>query len=140
MSKEKLTDEDKKKLREEMETKSEQYTEEDVKQTLDRKSEIEEKLKKVPEQFRKMIKQVKLLFELLGDYWKGGYREIPWKSIAAIVFAITYFASPVDLISDFIPVFGFIDDAFVFSFVMDFIRDDLKIYCQWKEYDENEYF
>lgn len=37
----------------------------------------------------------------------------PWQAIASIVFALTYGASPVDVIPDVLPLLGWIDDGIV---------------------------
>jgi uncharacterized membrane protein YkvA (DUF1232 family) len=61
------------------------------------------------------------LFEMLVE---PGF-AIPWRTTAAIVFALTYFISSIDLIPDTIPVLGFMDDAFVVAEVMVMVADDL---------------
>lgn len=61
------------------------------------------------------------LFEMLVD----PSFEVPWRTTAAIVFALAYFISSVDLIPDAIPVLGFLDDAFVVAEVMVLVGADL---------------
>lgn len=39
--------------------------------------------------------------------------ETPWKAKAIIIFAIAYATSPIDLIPDFIPVLGQLDDLII---------------------------
>ena len=38
------------------------------------------------------------------------YKKIPFGTIAAVVASLLYFVSPIDVIPDFIPVIGYIDD------------------------------
>lgn len=61
------------------------------------------------------------LFEMLVE---PGF-AIPWRTTTAIVFALAYFISSVDLIPDAVPVLGFMDDAFVVAEVMVMIAGDL---------------
>jgi uncharacterized membrane protein YkvA (DUF1232 family) len=61
------------------------------------------------------------LFEMLVE---PGF-VVPWKTTAAIVFALAYFISSVDLIPDAIPVLGFVDDAFVVAEVMVMVGADV---------------
>jgi uncharacterized membrane protein YkvA (DUF1232 family) len=86
-----------------------------------------------------LFQQVKLLLELLKDFYKGVYKDVPWASIAAIVFAILYAVNPIDLVPDFIPVVGFLDDIGVVGAVISSFRSDLRDYCKFKGYDTEEY-
>jgi uncharacterized membrane protein YkvA (DUF1232 family) len=72
------------------------------------------------------------LFRLLQAYIHRDYTRIPWGSIVLVVVAIIYFVSPFDLIPDWIPVVGFIDDAAVIAFVLKQINTDLNQFLQWE--------
>jgi uncharacterized membrane protein YkvA (DUF1232 family) len=72
------------------------------------------------------------LFRLLQSYLKHDYTKIPWGSVVLVVVAIIYFVSPIDLIPDWIPLAGFIDDAAVIGFVINQIRNDLDDYLKWE--------
>ncbi len=139
-NKKKFGDKEKRKLEKDFKEGIEKYTKDDLEKVLKSEDEIKKKFKEIPEKLKKMIKQVQLLMELLKDYWDGEYKEIPWASIASIVFCLVYFISPLDLIPDAIPVIGYIDDAYVVKLTLEFIADDLKKYCSYKEYDLKEYF
>jgi len=104
--------------------------EEDVGKTLAREKEFNAKLTRVFGKIDKQFKKFKLLYELLKDWWHGKYTEIPWASIALITFAIIYFLDPADLIPDFIPGVGYIDDAAVLALVWKAIEHDLKKYAK----------
>ena len=114
--------------------------ESDVEKIVHRQEEINEKIRDVPGKFAKMINQIKLLFEMIRDYWKGEYRAVPWTSIAMAVGALVYFLSPVDLIPDFIPVVGYLDDAVVVGLAIKAIQGDLQAYCVHKKYASEQYF
>jgi uncharacterized membrane protein YkvA (DUF1232 family) len=72
------------------------------------------------------------LFRLLQAYIHREYVDIPWASLVMVVVAIIYFVSPIDLIPDFIPVAGYIDDAAVIVFVLAQIKADLDNFLQWE--------
>lgn len=40
-------------------------------------------------------------------------KRLPWQSLLSILFALLYGASPIDLITDIIPLIGWIDDGVV---------------------------
>jgi len=72
------------------------------------------------------------LFRLLQAYSRHEYTDIPWGSIVMVVVAIIYFVSPIDLIPDFIPVAGFVDDAAVIAFVIKQVKTDLDKFVAWE--------
>lgn len=90
------------------------------------------KNKKATGPIDKVFEDIKLLIGIIADYISGDYREVPWGSLVLIVCAIIYFVSPIDLIPDFIPVAGYIDDAVVMAFVIKQINSDLQKYKEWK--------
>lgn len=74
-----------------------------------------------------------LLFGVSKDYVNGDYTEIPKRSIIAILGGLIYFLSPVDVIPDFVPVLGFIDDIYILNLVYRQVVKDLEKYKAWKE-------
>ena len=105
--------------------------EEDLKKVLDKKEEIEKKFKGNGPLGR-FINDLKLLFSIIKDYANGEYREIPFWSIAAIVAALLYVLSPIDLIPDPIPIIGYVDDALVVAACLAMVEQDLHKYRDWK--------
>lgn len=77
--------------------------------------------------------ELKLMLGLLNDYRKGDYRQVPWKVIAAITGAVIYFVSPLDVVPDFLPLAGYLDDALVIKLALDLARADLARYAHWKQ-------
>ncbi|SEF67530.1 uncharacterized membrane protein YkvA (DUF1232 family) [Marinobacterium mangrovicola] len=116
---------------EELKKRSQQVTEEDVDTVLNKQKEIEDKFK-TGGPLGRYIEDLKLLFAIVKDYVNGSYREIPWYSIAAIVAALLYVLTPIDLIPDVIPVIGLVDDAFVVAACLSMIENDLHKYKEWK--------
>jgi uncharacterized membrane protein YkvA (DUF1232 family) len=121
----------KRQAEEELKKRAKMVNEEDVKNILDKKQEIEDKFTSNGP-LGKYIEDVKLLFSIISDYAKGNYKKIPFWSIASIVAALAYVLSPVDLIPDFIPVFGLVDDALVVAICLKMIEQDLQNYKVWK--------
>jgi uncharacterized membrane protein YkvA (DUF1232 family) len=81
---------------------------------------------------KKYVKLAQIMFMMIKDFRKGVYNKIPWFTIAAITTALLYVFMPIDLIPDFIPGLGFIDDLTVLSFVTGWIETDLHKYLDWK--------
>ncbi|GGE60875.1 uncharacterized membrane protein YkvA (DUF1232 family) [Pedobacter psychrotolerans] len=74
-----------------------------------------------------------LLFAVSKDYVNGNYTEIPKRSIVAILGGLVYFLSPIDVVPDFVPVLGFIDDIFILNLVYRQVVKDLENYKAWKD-------
>lgn len=81
----------------------------------------------------KVWDQLVLLFSLAKDYANGNYTAIPTRAIIAVFAGLLYFISPLDVVPDFIPALGFIDDAFILGMVYKQIAKDLARYQQWKK-------
>ena len=59
---------------------------------------------KIREKTKKMLVHIYALFLALGD------RRVPWHTKAVAAITVGYAFSPIDLIPDFIPVLGQLDD------------------------------
>ena len=105
--------------------------EEDVKETLGKEDEIKKLFKRV-KVLAKYCNDLCEIFELLRDRVAGVYKETPWKTIAALTGALIYVLSPIDLILDFIPFIGFLDDAVVIGLAIKLAQPDLEKYRVWK--------
>jgi uncharacterized membrane protein YkvA (DUF1232 family) len=73
-----------------------------------------------------------MLFRLVRAWVSGKYTTAPWRTIVLAITAILYFVNPLDLIPDFLPVAGFLDDAGVVAFVLESIRKDLGVFQDWE--------
>ena len=78
------------------------------------------------------FKEFPLFWSLLKDYKAGRYRNVPWKLIAAVVFAVIYLVTPADVIPDFIPLVGYLDDAAVFGLILSGFQSEISTYRDWK--------
>lgn len=103
----------------------------DVQKVMDRASDIRQKVIN-SNLLKRFAKDVKLLIEMIKDYWSGCYPRIPWWVIAAIVFALLYVLNPIDLIPDIIPVLGLTDDVAVLALCLAMTEKDINKYRNWK--------
>ncbi|MBN1972410.1 MAG: DUF1232 domain-containing protein [Sedimentisphaerales bacterium] len=73
-----------------------------------------------------------VLIRLVREYINGEYKDVSWETIVLVTAAIIYFINPIDLIPDFIPGIGLIDDATVIAFTVTSIRKDLDKFREWE--------
>ena len=124
-----------------IEEENREVTPEKMNEVILHEKEIEKKNKRLnKDHFGKLYRQVKLALQMLKDYKAKRYTEVPWRSIALITVGILYFLNPMDLMPDIIPVLGLTDDAFALAAIFKSIQSDLKLYCEWRGLDVNEYF
>lgn len=82
---------------------------------------------------KKWFLDVPTLCDMLIDSINGVYKDIPYSSLVMVVIAIIYTVSPVDILTDTIPILGILDDAAILKLVLNTIKNDLETYKAWKE-------
>lgn len=92
---------------------------------------LEKKLKKIPRAGEKLSK-VPVLISLVRSYMKKEYTDLPKGTIIAIVSALMYFVSPVDIIPDSIPLIGYMDDAAIIATCWELVEKDVEAYQVWR--------
>ena len=117
--------------RAELENRSKGVGSDDVERVLARKEDLDRKAEQSGP-LNEFVNELKLMFAMVQDYWNGDYREVPWMTVAAIVGALIYVISPVDLIPDFIPGIGLVDDAAVVAACLKVVQTDFEVYKEWK--------
>ena len=63
----------------------------------------------------RLIEDILLLIGLTADFIRGRYRRVPMRSIAVFLFVLVYVFSPLDIIPDYLPGYGQIDDVIVLT-------------------------
>ena len=74
---------------------------------------------------------IPIIVSLIRSYIKGEYRELPLGTAIGLVSALIYFFSPVDIIPDFLPGLGYVDDLMVVAVALKFSYTDLDAYKKW---------
>lgn len=93
---------------------------------------MEKKLKTVPVAGG-VLAYIPTLISLIRMFIKKKYTEIPLASILAILAALVYWLGPLDVIADFIPALGFLDDAGVLAGAVALCKTDLDDYITWRK-------
>jgi len=72
------------------------------------------------------------LCRLTRAYLTRRYTRVPWTTLLRAFGAVVYFASPFDLIPDFILGIGFVDDVAVIGWVLSAIKKELQEFRDWE--------
>ena len=76
---------------------------------------------------------IKMSFALLKDWYMGNYTKIPFRMVASIAGAMLYLVSPLDVVPDWVPFGGLLDDVLVLAAIFALSRRDLDEYMDWTE-------
>jgi len=80
----------------------------------------------------KIISNIRLLWRMVGA-WRQGQYQPRRRSLLIAVLALGYFLNPIDLIPDFIPVIGWLDDVGVYLLAMALLAKELKRFEEWEK-------
>lgn len=92
----------------------------------------EKKLQRVPK-IGNRLSRVVVLISMIKSYIIREYTEFPLSTAIWIVAALIYFVSPIDIIPDFIPGVGYIDDLAMLGFVIEALNQDILEYIAWRD-------
>ena len=84
-------------------------------------------------EFKSIRTKLKVILRMVRAYAIGKYKLIPWKSIILLTAVLIYFLMPLDLMPDFIPVTGYIDDFSLLLWVYNHLQDDINTFVWWEE-------
>lgn len=90
-------------------------------------------IKGTGEEILKLRSQLTDLIDMLTAYYKGEYKRVPYKTLVKALGAVIYFVSIIDLIPDFIPFFGLLDDVAVVAWVVTGISKDISHFKLWRD-------
>lgn len=91
------------------------------------------KIGEASESFYKIQDTVLAMARMLRSWFNGDYKNISAKSIIAVVAALIYFVNPFDLIPDFIPVIGQIDDILILGYLIKIVNKEIERFMTWEE-------
>lgn len=76
---------------------------------------------------------VQTLIRLVRSASAGEYTGLPATTIVAAVAVLIYFMSPIDVIPDFIPVIGLLDDVALVAWFTSTLKEQLDKFAEWEK-------
>ena len=92
---------------------------------------LEQKINDMPFVGKK-FSMIPVMISLVKNYAQGKYTTVPYGTILAVLSALIYFLSPIDIIPDFIPLAGYFDDMAVMGLCMKMVNTDIESYDEWR--------
>ena len=81
----------------------------------------------------KKFSMIPVMISLVKNYIQGKYTTIPYGTILAVLSALIYFLAPIDIVPDFIPLAGYLDDMAVLGLCMNMVSIDIETYEKWRQ-------
>lgn len=75
---------------------------------------------------------------MLMDWAKGEYKHISRRTGIIVGVCIGYIICPIDLLPDFIPIIGQIDDIAVICFMLRVLKEEISFYRTWASLKNND--
>lgn len=83
--------------------------------------------------FRQLFEVALTLVRLVRSYVSGEYRDIATGTIVSGLAVLLYVLSPIDLVPDFIPVIGFLDDLSLVSWFLSKFQGEITKFRTWEQ-------
>lgn len=78
-----------------------------------------------------LIESIKRLFNYIKDAVSGRYKLYSKGNLIMALAGLIYLISPIDMVPDFIPISGWLDDIAILKFVLERLNAELKNYAEW---------
>ena len=79
-----------------------------------------------------LLDNIRTAYDMVSDSVTGKYKGVSKSTIALLAGGLAYLALPIDLVPDFIPVAGWMDDAAVLGWIFTRCADEFKKFRDFK--------
>lgn len=99
---------------------------------------VYEKLEASVQKYADIAGHITVLTRMTQAWRKGEYKDISYTSIFLSVAILLYFISPIDLVPDFIPVIGGLDDVLLLGYLLKILRKETTRFLEWENLNHNK--
>jgi len=75
---------------------------------------------------------IRTFIRMLRAFRSGQYQEVPWVTMLMVAAALIYFVTPLDLLPDFIPFAGYLDDFSIILAIFHRFKKDIVDFQVWE--------
>ena len=79
-----------------------------------------------------LFDNIRTSYDMVSDSVTGKYQGVAKSTLALLAGGLAYLALPIDLVPDFIPVAGWVDDAAVLAWIFKRCADEFQKYKDFK--------
>ena len=79
-----------------------------------------------------LFDNIRTAYDMVSDSVTGKYKGVAKSTLALLAGGLAYLALPLDLVPDFIPVAGWVDDAAVLAWIFKRCADEFQKYKDFK--------
>ena len=94
------------------------------------------KLAKEALKHKGFLQKIPAVFRMIKMWSKGEYK-MKLKDILLPAIALIYIISPIDIIPDFVPIIGALDDLAILAFAIPMLMKEVDKFLAWEQQKEN---
>ncbi|SHK69698.1 YkvA family protein [Hymenobacter psychrotolerans] len=83
--------------------------------------------------FRQLFDVARTVVRLVRNYVSGNYRQVETGTIVSALGVLLYTLSPIDLVPDFVPIVGFLDDLALLSWFVEKFQGEITRFREWEK-------
>lgn len=88
------------------------------------------------QKYADIAERIKIVVRMLQAWRKKVYTDISYSTIFLSIAILLYFVNPIDLLPDFIPLIGGLDDAILLGFLLKTIDKEIEKFLTWETNNE----
>lgn len=97
---------------------------------------VYEKIEQSVQQYADIAVRIRIVIRMLRAWQNKIYTNIEWSSVFIAVAILMYVVNPIDLIPDFIPFIGGLDDLLLLRYLLKIIDKEIVKFTEWEAKQE----
>ncbi len=94
---------------------------------------VYEKIESSVQKYADIASRLNVLTRLTKAWRNKEYTEVSYVTVFLSVAILLYFVSPIDLVPDFIPMIGGLDDVLLLGFLLKMIDKEIERFLTWEK-------